>query len=485
MLFNSIQYLVFLPFVILVYFLVPKKLKTIWLLACSYFFYMCWKPSYIILILASTVMTYLCGLSIDTFGRNHKKLILFLGLTFNLGMLVYFKYVNFFLDVGSKLFRLSSVPKVDILLPVGISFFTFQGLGYVIDVYRGTIPAEKSFLQYALFVSFFPQLVAGPIERSGNLLHQLRVPHKFSFDNFRNGCLLILWGLFQKIVVADRIAIFVDRIYGEPDVFPGWYLIIATVLFAIQIYCDFGGYTTIAIGSAKILGIQLMDNFDAPYLSLSVASFWRRWHISLTSWFRDYLYFPLGGSRKGPLRKHLNRMIVFLVSGLWHGANYTFVLWGALNGLYQILGDLLKGSRDGLVRVLGLHRESFGHRLLSGVVTFILIDFSWIFFRAQSFSEAITIIKSIFTVSNHWVLFDGSLFQCGLDEGNFLVMIISIGILFFADYMRRKEINLRTVILRQDYWFRWILFSLSVVLLVIFGIWGNQYDANSFIYFQF
>ena len=490
MLFNSMQYVLFFPAVTLIYFVLPKKIRYLWLLAASYYFYMCWNTQYILLIFSSTLITYLGGFWIEkTKKANFRKWILAGSLFFNFGMLFFFKYANFSMNAVQRLAGLFhfqiALPRFDYLLPVGISFFTFQAVGYAIDVYRGTIPAEKNFFRYALFVSFFPQLVAGPIERSGKLLSQIKNPKPFSLDQLRNGIILMIWGFFLKIVLADRIAVFVDHVYANIGAFPGWYLIIATILFGIQIYCDFGGYTTIAMGSAKILGFDLTDNFDAPYLSISISQFWRRWHISLTSWFRDYLYFPLGGSRKGKWRKHLNRMIVFLVSGLWHGANYTFVIWGALNGMYQVLGEVLKPLRDRAVSALKLNRESFGHKLLCGIITFMLVDFSWIFFRAQSISEAGTIIFSMFHDYNPWILIDGSLFNCGLDTGNFILMLISIVILFCFDVLKRKKINLTDQICRQDYWFRWMLIALAVCAVLLFGIWGPSYDAASFIYFQF
>ena len=341
MLFNSFQYLIFLPVVILIYYVIPKKVSYLWLLVASYFFYMCWNAVYALLLLSSTLVTYFCGLLVERAGsKSQKKIVVAISLILNLGILFYFKYSNFLtgliMAAGQKMNIRIIIPQTDVLLPVGISFYTFQALGYTIDVYRNEIPAESNFFRYALFVSFFPQLVAGPIERSGNLLSQLRERKPFDYDNFREGILLILWGLFLKMVLADRIAIFVDKVYGRWNVFQGWYLIIATLLFGIQIYCDFYGYSTIAAGSAKMLGIRLMENFDAPYLSTSVGQFWRRWHISLTSWFKDYLYIPLGGSRKGKWRKNLNRMIVFLVSGLWHGANLTFLVWGGLTGFIRL-----------------------------------------------------------------------------------------------------------------------------------------------------
>ncbi|MGN0438774.1 MAG: MBOAT family O-acyltransferase [Lachnospiraceae bacterium] len=498
MLFNSIDFLIFFPIVILVYFIIPDKIKYLWLLAASYYFYMCWNAKYALLILASTIITYLSGLLIEKIKNQsieehvktrRKKLVVAISFLSNLGILFYFKYIGFTLDLLQKMLAVvhvqMNVPVFDIILPVGISFYTFQALSYTMDVYRDEIYAEKNFFRYALFVSFFPQLVAGPIERSKNLLKQLAVPQKFSFEHFREGILLMLWGFFLKIVLADRIATFVDVVYGDYQTYTGYYLIVATILFAIQIYCDFAGYSTIAMGAAKILGIQLMENFDAPYLSTSVAEFWRKWHISLTSWFKDYLYIPLGGSRKGKLRKYMNKLIVFLVSGIWHGASLSFVVWGGLNGIYQIIGEILQPVRDKLVSVFGLHRESMAHKLAKMLVTFVLVDFAWIFFRAGSLTESIEIIKQMFTVNNPWILFDGSIYQCGLDIKNFWLMIVSMMILLGADVCKHKGIKIREVIMKQDYWFRWIIISVSIVAILTFGIWGPQFNEANFIYFQF
>ncbi len=347
MLFNSLHFLIFFPIVLIVFYVLPQKLKYFWLLIASYYFYMCWNAKYAVLILFSTVITYLSGLLIEKVkseDKEQKKKIVLKNwivagsFTINLGILFFFKYTGFMFVTLEKIFNIMHIslhmPAFDIILPVGISFYTFQALSYTMDVYRDEIKAEKSFFKYALFVSFFPQLVAGPIERSKNLLKQLEGNKRFDFDVAKDGFMLMLWGLFLKIVVADRIGIFVDTVYGDFESFGGLYIVVASILFAIQIYCDFAGYSTIAMGAAQILGIKLMENFDAPYLSTSVADFWRRWHISLTTWFKDYLYIPLGGSRKGTLRKYINKIIVFLISGLWHGAGFSYIVWGGLNGLY-------------------------------------------------------------------------------------------------------------------------------------------------------
>lgn len=498
MLFNSYQFLIFFPVVLIVYYILPKKIKYLWLLAASYYFYMCWNAKYALLILASTIITYISGLLIGRIGRSDrsedqirklKKWVVAGCFVSNLGILFFFKYINFAVNVLTS--ALSSIhiqlqiPTFDIILPVGISFYTFQALSYTMDVYRGDIYEEKNFFRYALFVSFFPQLVAGPIERSRNLLKQLAVPKKFSLSMARDGLLLMIWGYFLKIVLADRIAMFVDTVYWNPQMYPGWYLVVATMLFAVQIYCDFAGYSTIAMGAAEILGIRLMENFDAPYLSVTVADFWRRWHISLTSWFKDYLYIPLGGSRKGKARKYMNKMIVFLVSGLWHGANPSFVVWGGLNGLYQIVGEMLQPVRNKAVKLLHLNRDSIGHKAVKGVVTFALVDFAWIFFRASGLHESISIIRSMFTVHNPWILIDESLYYCGLDRKNFWLMIFGIGILVLADIFKRRGIRVREVIARQDYWCRYLIMIAAICFILIFGIWGSGYNAAGFIYFQF
>lgn len=369
---------------------------------------------------------------------------------------------------------------------MGISFYTFQALGYTVDVYRDEIYAEKNFLRYALFVSFFPQLVAGPIERSKNLLKQLSSIPKTTFSDMKEGVLLMLWGGILKVVLADRIAIFVDTIFGDHWMqYEGGYYLVAAVLFAFQIYCDFAGYSIIAMGTAKILGICLMENFNAPYLSHSTAEFWRRWHISLSTWFRDYLYIPLGGNRKGKFRKYFNLMITFGISGLWHGANWTYIVWGLLNGIYQVIGDLTQKIRNRTMDILDIDATAAGHRVLQVMLTFVCVDTAWIFFRADNLVMAVSMIKSIITVHNPWIFVDGSLFECGLDENNFRLVIFGIIGLMLADICKYKDIKIREVILKQNVWCQALVISTGVLCLLIFGIWGSAYNAANFIYFQF
>lgn len=498
MLFNSLDFLLFFPIVLLLYYVLPKKIRYIWLLISSYYFYMCWNATYILLILASTIITYSSGILLekikyanldDAKRLIYKKATVALSLILNLGILFYFKYTNFALLYLARMFSAIhiqlNIPTFDIILPVGISFYTFQALSYTIDVYRDEIYAEKNFFRYALFVSFFPQLVAGPIERSKNLLKQLRLTPDFSFERARFGFVLMLWGYFLKIVVADRVAVFVDKVYGGFENYPGFYLIFATILFAFQIYCDFAGYSTIAMGTARILGIELMENFDAPYTSMSVSEFWRRWHISLSSWFKDYLYIPLGGNRKGKARKYINKVAVFLVSGLWHGSDLSYVVWGGLNGLYQVVGEVLQPLRDKVNAAFRVRQSSVFYKIYRIIGTFILVDFSWIFFRADCLSNAFKIIRSIFTTWNPNILFDGSLYYCGLDDKNFWLMIVSLFVLIFADLCKRVRVDIIDVILRQKCLVRWVAITMSIITILIFGIWGPEYDSTKFIYFMF
>lgn len=499
MLFNSIPFLIFFPIVAFIYYLVPKRFRYLWLLAASYYFYMCWNASYALLLLFSTGVTYACGLLLQHFGRSEnadvskltfrKKICVGVSLVLNLGILFTFKYFNFFLDninrVLGHLGMEAIVPSFSLLLPVGISFYIFQALSYTIDVYRGEIDAEKNFFRYALFVSFFPQLVAGPIERSGNLLTQLRVPNAFKAENIRNGLITMLWGYFLKLVIADRIAMYVDEVYGNYPAYPGVYLLIATVLFAFQIYCDFYGYSTIAVGAAKVMGFRLMENFNCPYMSTSISEFWRNWHISLTSWFKDYLYIPLGGNRKGKLRKYINLMIVFTVSGLWHGANWTFIIWGILNGFFQVIGDVTAKLRCKLNSLLKLQPASTSHKIFQIIFTFTLVDFTWIFFRANSITDAKNIIYSILTVRNPWILTDMTIYNAGLNQRGFTVLLISLIILLIGDFLKKRNFNFKTWLDNQELWFRWLFYFTAIASVLTFGIWGTAYDAAAFIYFQF
>lgn len=495
MLFNSLSFLIFLPIVVLIYFIVPKRLKNIWLLIASYYFYMCWNAKYIVLIFTSTLVTYVSALLIDRVGdgadnnKKAKKWILAACFLINLGILFLFKYLNFFIgtitDIAGLIRIQINIPTFDVLLPVGISFYSFQALGYIVDVYRGDIKAERNFIQYALFVSFFPQLVAGPIERSKNLLGQLGEVHKFKYENLVDGIMLMIWGFFLKLVIADRAAMYVDTIYSDIHTYGGMYFVIAAIIFCFQIYCDFYGYSIIAKGSAKILGIELMENFYAPFLSTSTTQMWTRWHISLTSWFRDYLYIPLGGNRKGIVRKYLNILIIFVTSGLWHGANITYVLWGFLSGVFEIIEALIEPYRRKINEKFHLNRENFIHKLILILFSFGMFALFAVFFRASSVMDACYGIKSVFTVRTPGIFSEGKIFECGLNRANFILLIIAIVVLMIADICKVNKIELRKVILARKLPVRSLIIAGAILVVLVFGIWGNAYNANSFIYFQF
>ena len=480
MIFNSFEFLIFFPIVILIYMLIPRKMRYLWLLVASYYFYMCWNPKYALLIATSTVITWFSGIMLEWTKERPiyiKKCIVFVSFASNLAILIIFKYLDFIRDNLNRILAFCRIEVIsnpwDLLLPVGISFYTFQALSYTMDVYRGEIVAEKNPLKYALFVSFFPQLVAGPIERSANLISQIEKLDTFSLWNgrrIRDGLLWMLWGFFQKIVIADRIALFVTEVYDAYHSYGFLEIALATILFAFQIYCDFDGYTNIAIGAAKVMGISLMKNFKQPYLAGSIKDFWRRWHISLTSWFTDYLYIPLGGSRIGTIRKYINIGIVFFISGLWHGASWNYITWGCLHAVYQIVEDVFRKAK-----------EKKGKKLRQNVlVTFVLVDFAWIFFRSSSASGAINTIRQLFTTFS-----TTSLFEIGMTRGDWLILAIALCILFVKDMLCEKGISIMEWINRQKEWIRLALYIGAVWFLILFGIYGVAYDASQFIYFQF
>lgn len=494
MIFNSAVFLIFFPIVILFYFLVPKKLRYIWLLGASLYFYMCWNVKYVILLLVSILTTWLAGYLVHKIQNTlARKWILAACLIVNIGILFFFKYFDFFLDSCNKVLAKVGIQAVEssfsVLLPVGISFYTFQALGYIIDVYRGNIEAEKNPLRYALFVSFFPQLVAGPIERSENLLKQVREVDKmkiWNYENVTNGLTLMVWGLFIKMVIADRVAILVDTVFDGVYLYGTVALVAGALGFALQIYCDFMGYSTIAVGAAKVMGFTLMENFDTPYLATSISDFWRRWHISLSTWFRDYVYIPLGGNRCSKIRKYFNLMVTFGISGLWHGANWTYVFWGFLHGAYQVVGDITKPFREKLWKKTNTKTESFSFKLAQVVTTFVLVDIAWIFFKANSIGIAMDYCKRMFTKWDPWSLFNGEIYNLGLDRFEFNVLIVATVALLLVDFIRYCKKQMITEFLQEQcIWFRWGVIFALIFATIIYGMYGIQFESSQFIYFQF
>jgi len=482
MLFNSLQFLIFFPIVVIFYFTIPHKYRWVLLLLASYYFYMCWKAEYLILILVSTLIDYIAGLKMGkTTVKAERKVYLILSLLINLGLLFTFKYFNFFSESFRQVFQhfniMYNVPSLKVLLPVGISFYTFQTLSYTIDVYRGKREPETHLGIFALYVSFFPQLVAGPIERSTRLLPQFYEKMEFDYQRVKDGLLLMAWGFFKKVVIADRLAILVNQVYNNPTDYSGFPLILATYFFAFQIYCDFSGYSDIAIGAAQVMGYRLMLNFNRPYFSKSISEFWKRWHISLSSWFRDYLYISLGGNRVKKWRWYLNIYIVFIISGLWHGANWTFIIWGSLHGFFLLFSTWTQKYRTALFNAVAPIRFEMIRKALRVFITFHLVLFSWIFFRANSLHEAFYIISHLFSGLNMSVLNTIS----GFGTPELMFVIGAIAVMEFIHMVQRKH-GIRKLLEQQPLMIRWAIYYFLIMTILLFG----AYDySNAFIYFQF
>ncbi|MEM7161991.1 MAG: MBOAT family O-acyltransferase [Bacteroidota bacterium] len=481
MLFNSGHFLIFFPIVLIVYFWAPKKYRWLILLVASYYFYMAWKAIYISLILISTVLDYFVGLAMSQEDdKRNRKILLFISLLVNLGLLGVFKYFNFFADNFNVLLGSLNldylIPASGLILPMGISFYTFQTMAYTIDVYNRKIEAEKHFGYFALYVSYFPQLVAGPIERAQNLLHQFKLEFRFEYERVVSGLKQMLWGFFKKMVIADRVAVLVEAAYSNPEACDGGTLLLATLLFTFQIYCDFSGYSDIAIGASRILGIKLMDNFRTPYLSRNVSEFWSRWHISLSTWFRDYLYIPLGGNRVVKWRWYYNLLIVFLVSGFWHGANWTFIAWGALHGIYLILALIFKEQKaqfSAKMNKWGLKRIN---TWTSIILTFVLVVIAWIYFRAENISDAHLILSKISSFDFNLVALESFIIDNGRVKALGILIIVAIFI-FIDPFMDALIKNKRKVSSLSSY----LIYSFLTVTILIAGNFGKV----DFIYFQF
>ncbi|MCM1264015.1 MAG: MBOAT family protein [Butyrivibrio sp.] len=488
MLFNSFQFLLFFPMVCVLYYIIPDKAKNLWLLLASYYFYMCWNPYYILLLLFSTVLTYACGIAITKkHDSSWRKFFIALCVLLNIGLIAYFKYSTFIFSNVNALLNLLGFKQVnieiDVLLPVGISFYVFQALGYIIDVYRGEVKAEKNFINYALFVSFFPQLVAGPIERSSHFLPQLKEKHRFDFYRMRDGILLMLYGFFQKVVIADRMGKIVDDVFANWIVYPGYFIVGGVVAFSIQIYCDFGGYSSIAIGAAKVMGFDLVQNFRQPYMAGNVKDFWKRWHISLTSWFRDYLYIPLGGNRKGKWKTILNIFIVFAASGLWHGAAWHYVVWGILNAAFQEIGEGIRKVKAHMCKRPNPHRENSLTAWGGRIVTFALVSFTWLFFRADSVNEALRMCN--FAICNTFANLRAYIWVPGIERYEYGIVIITLLALLLSEIIHEKGISIQRILDSLPKALRWLCYMALIFIILLWGVYGASNNENAFIYFQF
>ncbi len=479
MIFNSFQFIIFFIAVSLTYYALNPRFRWLLLLVASCYFYMAFVPEYILILFLTIIIDYIAGIFIEKSTGSNRKLLLIISLISNIGILAIFKYYNFFTEnlaaivelVSGKTFHFKTLDEFlsflnfsgKILLPIGLSFHTFQAMSYTIEVYRGKFPAEKHFGIYALYVMFYPQLVAGPIERPQHVLPQLKMHHSFDFENIKAGLMRMAWGFFKKVVFADRVGLMVDAAFAHQSLQSqsSSTLLMATFLYSFQIYCDFSGYCDIALGSAKVLGINLMENFQTPYSSKSIGEFWRRWHISLSSWFKDYVYFSLGGSRVGLSRTYINVMIIFLLSGFWHGNTWNFVLWGAIHGFYLIFGQI----RD---KYFGEIDTSGIKKYLHLLATFVLVMLAWIFFRAENLNDSLFILKKI-------LLFDFSQpFLSAINTNELIFSFLLLAVILW------KEKYFNRISTKSDVKF-YLLFSCFVLVSYLFGV----FQAKQFIYFQF
>ena len=484
MLFNSLDFAVFFPIVFVLYWLVAKhiKLRNAFVLVASYVFYGWWDWRFLSLIIFSSVVDYIVGQQLDKQEKPlNRKLLLATSLVVNLGLLFYFKYTNFFIasfvDAFTLLGHPISISPLNIVLPVGISFYTFQTLSYSIDIYKRQFKPTNDIVAFFAFVAFFPQLVAGPIERASHLLPQFSRIYTFDRNQVRSGLQLMLWGFIKKMVIADRLALLVNEVYNNTAAHSGTDYTIATLFFTFQIYCDFSGYSDIAIGLARTMGFDLMKNFDSPYFSKSITEFWRRWHISLSLWFRDYLYIPLGGSKKGKYRTYANLFIVFLVSGLWHGASLNFVIWGAIHGSIIVIEKMTTSTRMRLLSTMRIDQTKVWGRLVTGLSTFFVVVIAWVFFRASTFADASLALSNMFSFK-----LGNKLTELGLSSGNFNLSVILIVSLLLIEFIN-KHYPLRDLFNQQIRPIRWLTYVSLILIIILYGVYGE--DSPEFIYFQF
>ena len=488
MLFNSLPFVIFFPIVTLLFFLLPHNLRWVLLLVASCFFYMFFKPVYILILAFTIVIDYYAGILLeDEPDKKRKKKYLIMSLVANIGVLAVFKYYNFLntnvtglaLMMGFK----NPIPFLQMALPIGLSFHTFQAMSYTIEVYRGHQKAERHFGIYSLYVMFYPQLVAGPIERPQNMLHQFHEKKYFNYNNAVAGLRLMLWGMFKKAVIADRLAEVTDPIFNNPYGYSAASIFIASVFFSFQIYCDFSGYSDIALGSARVMGFDLMKNFDRPYSSKKISEFWRRWHISLSTWFKDYLYIPLGGNRVSPARRNFNLFIVFMVSGLWHGANWTFIIWGTLHGIYTVFANVTEHSRNKLRAAIGLSRIHWLDNSIQKIITFLLVTIAWIFFRANTVHDAFYMVRKLpaaagelfAAIKSHALALDMQ-----VSAGKLMMCIAVIAVMEWVHRLQHKG-SLNMLIQSKPRPVRWAIYYALVMAILYLGVFQNR----QFIYFQF
>ena len=463
MLFNSIPFIVFLPIVVLIYYLIPQKIRYIWLLIASYFFYFCQSTSFVALLLLSTITTYIAGRLIYRFSNSRvKNTIVILTFIINAGIWLFIKYADFVLELAG------SDKRFNLFLPIGISFYTLQALSYIMDCYRKKMEPEKNIVRYALFVSFFPSLLSGPINRGRDLIPELKCSVEFDLDNLKYGLMKMLWGYFLKLVIAARLVILVDNAYANADGYSGATLFIAAISFLFMLYCDFEGYSNIAIGAAKLLGINMHENFRQPFYSLSMGELWRRWHISLSTWLREYVYFTLGGNRRGNIIKYIKYFIVFLISGIWHGANFTFIIWGLLNGLFLVAGNVLMPIRDKIADRIYLSKYSRFRRILQRIGVYLLYAFTMIYFDSENVYCANLVIKRIFTVFSSPIVIVREVLSLGLGRANLLfAIVLAVFVMIIDGYSNKYDCDFTGLMKKTPTLVRWVLYIFMVSAIVL------------------
>lgn len=481
----SLRFICFFAIVFIFYYVISPKYQYIWLLAASWFFYGSWSKKCLLVLLLFTAITYWTAILMQ---KKNKDICLWCGIICSIGLLCLFKFwkiwaegLRYFLHIADT----NTGGIINILVPVGLSFFVLQVVGYLIDVYRGKTTAERNFAKYALFVSFFPSILSGPIERTHNLLEQIRKGTHFSYETVKSGLCLMVWGYVMKLLIANRLAMIVDAAFADYAAQTGATLLIAVILYGIQLYADFAGYSCIAIGLSKTLGFHLIENFRQPYFSRSIREFWGRWHISLSSWLKDYVYIPLGGNRCSKLRGYLNLLLTFLVSGLWHGTGWQYMAWGGLHGLYQIVSKITFAIRSKVTTKLKIKTEHFGYHLWQSVITFILVDFAWLFFRASSLKEALSILHSIVFNLQIGDTIINRLYLVGYDIKRFWLLLVEIAILFAVDCIHEKRISIIGWLNARNRVFRWGVYVFVCMALIVGIIHDFGLDASTFIYTQF
>jgi len=477
MTFVSFNFYIFLAVAVILYYVLPLKFRWYVLLAGSIFFYLCVSEFSIAklgIILGTALVSWVFSI-LQTKAEKQKTLWLVLSIVITAVPFLLIKELPF---INSQLYR---EDPVWLIVPVGIAFYSLQLISYSVDVYKGKIQAEKNPLKFILFATFFPQIIQGPIPRYEQLAPQLTAGHKFDEQKFMNGFMLILWGFFLKLCIADKAGVFVNNVFDNYPAYKGTFALIAGILYSLQLYADFLACTSLAQGIAGLFGIELTHNFKRPYLASSVKDFWRRWHISLSTWLKDYIYIPLGGNRKGKALKYLFLVITFAVSGIWHGSGYKFIVWGLMHAGYEIIGELLSPVNNFLNKLFRMDKHVIFHRVIKAIWTFILITFAWIIFRADTLSSGFGMIKSIFTTRNPWVL-SGDIFGLGLDIKEFIVLALCLLVLLAVGICQEKGIHFRDKILSFNIVARWVIFIAVIVFVVIFGTYGYGFDAQAFIY---